>query len=293
MDVYLDTNLWNELFKQRVQSDRLLASLGAKGARLVVSDEAIYELAKTFIKGGETGAQEGSALFTYLKGFISGAVPIAKDPMALVAAEMQALQWMIKDVFPFVNGSDYEIVRSLVDHLSVGEISEDDRARTTRRLGMRDEDRRGIKRFQVEFPDSKADLRSVSPEAFPAWLAKEAATLHGTEYLARQIHGYYSEQPAEHAWEYARALQTTMPNRVSKGMIRRNIYLNWRCARRNSIPKDLFPDSAHIVNANYCDVYATKESGQIDYAPLLLTPLTRVHIYDSSIPVDDWLLALN
>jgi hypothetical protein len=76
-------------------------------------------------------------------------------------------------------------------------------------------------------------------------------------------------------------------------MIRRNIYINWRCAQRDSIPKDVFPDSAHIVSANYCDVYATKESGQAEYASLLLTPFTSVRIYDPRTPIDKWLLSLN
>jgi hypothetical protein len=45
----------------------------------------------------------------------------------------------------------------------------------------------------------------------------------------------------------------------------------------------------HVLNATYCDVYATKESGQREYAGLLLTPRTRVAIYDGRDSLDTWL----
>ena len=43
----------------------------------------------------------------------------------------------------------------------------------------------------------------------------------------------------------------------------------------------------HVLNATYCDIYVTKENNQIDYAGLLLSPNTKVEIYDGT-PVDLW-----
>jgi hypothetical protein len=292
MDIYLDTNLWNELFKQGVHPGSLLPSLKGEGKRLVLSDETVYELAKTFAKKGQSGLEKGIGLFTYLKEFITQSVPITKDNMAMVAAEMQALQWLMKEIFPFINPSDYEIVRTLVDHLSIGEIGDRELEHIDKRLAIRGFDRQRVIRFLEDNPDVRRDLLAVSRELFPPWLKREADTPNCIDYLAGQIHSYFPERPGEEASEYAFALQTATANRVSKGMIRRNIYINWRCAHRGSIPKDLFPDSSHVVNANFCDVYATKESGQAEYAWLLLTPSTCVRIYDAQKPIGEWLLSL-
>jgi hypothetical protein len=67
---------------------------------------------------------------------------------------------------------------------------------------------------------------------------------------------------------------------------------NWRCANRGSVPKDLIDDMYHVLNAVYCDVYASAEAGQAEYAHLLLTPATRVAIYDKLLPVDEWMVNL-
>lgn len=57
MDVYLDTNLWNALFNQSVHVDALLDSLDKRDIRLVLSDESLYELAKTFLRRDDTGKE--------------------------------------------------------------------------------------------------------------------------------------------------------------------------------------------------------------------------------------------
>jgi hypothetical protein len=67
------------------------------------------------------------------------------------------------------------------------------------------------------------------------------------------------------------------------------LYYNWRCANRGSNPKDLFDDMYHVLNAIYCDVYATKERGHAEYAGLLLTTNTKVAIYDGRTPVGGWI----
>jgi hypothetical protein len=292
MDVYLDTNLWNELCKQGAGADLLLPALEEKKTRLVVSDETIYELARTFLKPGQTSPREGAALFSHLKGFITRSVPIAKDNMALIAAEMQAVQWLMGEIFPFINASDYEIVRSMVDHLSNGHIAEDEVERINRRMSIRDFDRRGVVRFFESKPTLREQYQAITPEQFSGWLAIESRTPRAVEYLAGQIHSYFPKFPKQEMLEYARALQTAVANRASMGLIRRNIYINWRCAHRGSVGRDLFPDSTHILNASYSDIYATKEAGQAEYASHLLTPHTRVRIYDTLTPIAEWLLSL-
>jgi hypothetical protein len=47
-----------------------------------------------------------------------------------------------------------------------------------------------------------------------------------------------------------------------------------------------------VLNAAYCDVYATKEPGQQNYAELLLTSRTKVAIYKGQSSLDRWLADL-
>jgi hypothetical protein len=294
MDVYLDTNLWNALFNQSVRVEVLLDSLGKRDIRLVLSDESLYELAKTFLRRDDKGKEHAAALFNYLQAFLARSIPIAKENMDAVAAEMQSLQWMAREIFPFVNASDYEIVRTMVAHLATGQPSGEEIERVNRRIAMRDFDRRGIGHFFAANPSSKRAYQRITVEQFSSWIAQEARTIRATQYLASQIQQYFPDRPASEIAEYAHYLQAATANRISLGMIRRNIYINWRCAHRSSVPKDLFADSTHIVNANYCDVYGTGEKGQTEYASHLLTASTRVCIYDNkAAQIDEWLLSLN
>jgi hypothetical protein len=74
--------------------------------------------------------------------------------------------------------------------------------------------------------------------------------------------------------------------------VRSNLYSNWRAANRGSNPADLLDDVLHVLQAIYCEIYATGEAKQAEYASLILTPNTTVAIYDQSVPVDQWLLSL-
>ena len=47
MNIYADTNIWNELCDQKIDPD-LLAEALLPGARLVLSYQTVYELLKTF-----------------------------------------------------------------------------------------------------------------------------------------------------------------------------------------------------------------------------------------------------
>lgn len=52
-------------------------------------------------------------------------------------------------------------------------------------------------------------------------------------------------------------------------------------------------DMYHVLNAAYCNVYATAEPKQEEYAGLLLPPYVKIAIYDGNGPVKDWLLSLS
>ena len=48
----------------------------------------------------------------------------------------------------------------------------------------------------------------------------------------------------------------------------------------------------HVLNASYCDLYATREKGQTEYASLLLPSSTKVAVWDARAKIDEWLLTL-
>ena len=99
MDVYQDTNLWNALFNQSVRVEVLLDSLEKRDTHLVLSDESLYELAKTFLRRDDKGKEHAAALFSYHQAFLAGSIPTAKENMDAVAAEMQSLQRMAREIF--------------------------------------------------------------------------------------------------------------------------------------------------------------------------------------------------
>ena len=68
-------------------------------------------------------------------------------------------------------------------------------------------------------------------------------------------------------------------------------YYNWRCATRGSNRFDLMDDMLHVLQATYCDIYATAEAKQSEYASHLLAR-TRVEIYGRQTPIDRWLETL-
>ena len=98
--------------------------------------------------------------------------------------------------------------------------------------------------------------------------------------------------PTAKAVEQAKCLLNVPAKRFARGVVRADLYYNWRCAKRDSVPKDLIDDMYHVLNAVYCDVYATAEKGQAEYAHLLLTSNTKVAVYTGAMPVDQWIESL-
>ena|ERR1700758_3315942 len=102
----------------------------------------------------------------------------------------------------------------------------------------------------------------------------------------------FPEVPLNEVAEYAVVLVATPSMRYSRAVVRASLYYNWRCANRDSVPKDVIDDIYHVLNSVYCDIYATGEAKQAEYVQLLRAPNTTVAIYDRSLPVDQWLESL-
>jgi hypothetical protein len=110
--------------------------------------------------------------------------------------------------------------------------------------------------------------------------------LAGAALLSRQLERLFPELPEKAAIERALALLTPPARRFARGVVRADLYYNWRCATLGLNPKDLIDDMYHVLNAVYCNVYATGDIRQEEYARLSLTSNTRVIVHPNSAPIE-------
>jgi len=135
----------------------------------------------------------------------------------------------------------------------------------------------------------KQKLEAVQQSHLPNWLQSETMMPEGIEVLYRHLRRMLGVRPTP---DYARGVLFSPAAHAARGLVRADLYSNWRSAKRGSNPADLIDDMLHVLHAIYCDVYATGESKQSEYASLLLTAKTKVSIYDMKTPIDRWLFAL-
>jgi hypothetical protein len=286
MYIYLDTMLWNRLCDEEVDPSRLNASLAAERAKLVLSPHTGFELAKTFVNAPERAKK----LFSYLMKFVMANIPCTKEISGILEAEMMALKSPGLEVVPFLPPENYDGFRRDLDMLAAGNF--DDRANefVNVRSSLGSAARIGPAHH---LNNSVAErLRKVTPESLEGWLDSECASDQGVVLLAEQITRQFHEAPAAEALTWAAPLLDSRTGRLAKGLVRADLYFNWRWAQRQAIPRDLYHDIYHVLLSTYCDVYATKESKQMEYAGLLLTSKTTVALYDGQSPLADWLEAL-
>jgi hypothetical protein len=291
LKIYADTNLWN-LLCDRGDAQKVLASLNANNATLVLGFHTIYELAKTFRNPTDDRIKRGKELFSYLKLFVDHDIPCSKDNAELLAAEMWALKLRTPTVDVFHSSADFAVIKNEVALLANGILSGTASSFINERIEFAS-NTRANQISHLEIRDSmKQRLKEVHRDRLADWLNAETFSSAGHRNLTHQIANRFPGLPEIDLQEYATALLQSSNSRMAKGLVRADLYYNWRCANRGSNPKDLIDDMFHVLNSTYCDVYATEEQKQTEYAGLLLTPDTRVAIYDGAVPVDVWLAEL-
>jgi hypothetical protein len=122
VDIYLDTNLWNELCDQAADPEGLMESLGSRDARLVLGTHCVYEMAKTFRAPKARAASRARELFLCLKKFVDLGIPCVKETMELLAAEMLALKWDVSTINPILSSDDHAKVKREVAKLASGQF---------------------------------------------------------------------------------------------------------------------------------------------------------------------------
>jgi hypothetical protein len=292
LKIYLDTNLWNTLCDHAVDPQTVVTSLAARNADLALGLHAFYELAKTFRTRTRQALERGRHLLSHLKEFLDAGISCVKENEELLAAEMSALKWGTSSIDAFLRAEDYVLLSREVDKLANGGFDE----RTAKFVEEQSAFASNIRSSQIRRlgsrPDARQTLKNVSPEELDQWLQTEASSPAGSADLKDHILRRFPEATEPEAMEYAIALLASPASRMARGLVRAGSYYVWRCAYRDSVRKDLLDDTFHVLNSVHCDVYATQEKRQEEYAGLLLTASTRVAIYDSQTPLDRWLQGL-
>jgi|SRR5579864_6059810 len=287
MTIYLDTMLWNELCDQDADAAVLVSALSAQRKVLVLGAEAIYEMAKTF----KSNPNRGKELFRCLKKFADLGIPGVKDnPMLLLAEADAAMSGTKADVEVFWNAVNDARMRKEIDKLSTGIVDAKAAEFIESRTKLAATERVGIASHYAGPSALKSRLSQVSPTELPKWISKEAQRSGRfilRQHLAKLLPG---GQPRQIAIA-AKRLLTSQRFRLSQAVVRADLYGNWRAANSGSMPRDLLPDLDHVVTASYFDIYATKETAQARYAPLVFGK-TKAGIYDGKLPISRWLESL-
>jgi len=296
MNVYLDTNLWSRLLQQPTDDSQFVSTLAGRGIRLIVGDSDICELFESYPFDGDGSAHLTTGMFSRLRPYIARSNTVLKANMELLAAEMRATNNGQQTIDPFLNAEDHDIYRALVERVADGIITQQDRDHVSWRRQRVTNNRDGQRRHMQSELAVRGYLTAITRGNLAEWLDIASVGPDSMVCLAWEIKNYFpADASVLEASEWAVGLLSMPHWRMSRAIVRRNLYMNWRSAQNqdSSIRRDLLVDTDHVLNSVYCDIYATEERRQQEYARLLLTDATAVRIYDrEQFPsVADWLLS--
>ncbi len=215
---------------------------------------------------------------------------MAKNVIESVAAEMWALKGA-ENSGKFLENEDAFKIQALISQLSRGEIEQDylDQLKVKKRSALADRDRTIAS--LLDRPELKQELLCIDELTLPAWIEEQTKSTHAVHLLVEKLGRRFPDVATVELFEYAKALIGN-DSRLAKAILRADFYYSWRCAHRGSNPKDLLDDLYHVLNAAYCDVYATEEKAHSQYARVILHS-TRTAIYDRNVqPLDQWLVSV-
>jgi hypothetical protein len=286
--IYLDTNLWNRLLDQHANPTALLSGLEQSGSSLALSGQTVYELARTF----QSAPERGKELFRYVRAYVDAGIVGAYDNKDLLRAEVKALYDDAGSVVAYYSQADYDALKAEVGKLSEGIVDQQAQTFVSERMAFTKETRKGQKTIMEKRPDMRARLLAIPEDRLTAWLDQEVSGDDGAIILMSHLMHIFESAKEDAAYSTALGLLQHPASRMAKAVVRFDLYSAWRCAHRGSNPRDLLDDMYHVLNAAYCDVYATADAGQMSYAPVLLNQWTRPVAYDGGPPLADWLLSV-
>ncbi len=286
--IYPDTNIWAYLSGQGVKEEDFASALKAKDASLVLSAHAVYELARTFV--GKAGSPAGVKLFSTINKLMELDIVCSKEVGELLKEECYAFENDLARIDPLLNEDECKVVKAEVDKLASGIVEDRVKEFIDKRTQFAARTRTEQREHFADRKELQQDLKTVPKSDLATWLQSQTDGPDGAKILSRHLNRMLGPGPTP---EYAKGVLRLPAGDASRGLVRADLYSNWRAANRGSNPGDLIDDMLHVLQAIYSDLYVTGESGQKEYAGLLLTARTKVSIYNvkAQTPVGQWLLS--
>jgi hypothetical protein len=286
--IYPETPVWNALYDQKVDPEELLKDLRELDATLVISTQTICELAATFTSIRiPDSVSRGSGLFSYLRKFVSAEIPCLKMNKDLLQREALIVTGEAVDLKTTLDERDYINMANEVFKLADGNFDTHARGFLSNRNNLRTESRNKVAEFARQHPE----LKACSAETSFGEFLKTVNPIDLVKVLIGHLREEFPRTEDSVLVEVAAALLRNPRFRVANTMVRADIYTTWRAARAGSLARDVLDDCYHLVNASYCDVYATKDYLQCSYAPIVLSE-TEVRYCAGIVPIARWLLAV-
>lgn len=284
---YLDTNVWNLLLNQNIQTEGFCTAINRACGQLTISGQVVYELARSF-KGKRCQSPErGRKLFSYVNGYIERNIPCFHDTSRFLSQEAKRAVGEITRLEIFFNVRDYAVLKAEITRLTGGRLEHE--AETFIRERRRKRDRlREVLNSPPTHPGNIIDIARRC--SYYEFLGKVSPT-YKRQVLKQFLRNQFPNQTPQQLTWVSKRLLASSDNLFTQSLIRSSLYLGWRRANGQVASRDLPDDYYHVLNAAYSQIYATAERKQEQYAPLFLSE-TQVEIYPGSGAVDEWLLSL-
>lgn len=290
--IYLDTNLWNALFFQKVDPGDLMGRLGRRDALLAFSSHNLYEIAKSFHETNAVTKATGKKLVRFLMAFLNGPVEHPVEGSELLKIEVSAIRFLRapspSDVF--VKASATDRFRQQARKLLKGPLRPEDAEFISNWKMMV----RSLRVAQINHLDKAPGFSAtLKAQQFKTFLDAESTSLQAVRILEFHLHKALQGLSSGELQRLEHTLVHSSSAPYARGLVRQTLYGNWRAANHGGLAPDVFDDTHHILTATYCDIYATGEAKQSHANDILASKtLFRVYPSDGSIAIDDWLVGL-
>jgi hypothetical protein len=293
--IYLDTDLWNTLFYQKVDPDELMQRLREEGAYLAFGSHNLYEIAKSFHRTKNQTKTKGKELVAFLMKFFEGPILHPIESGELLKAEANVNKFM-REPFAdeiFVKAQETNLFKAESQAL-LQEPLRPDIADFIENRKMKVADLRTNQMARLaNRPTLLARLKAVASKHLKTFLQNESQSAQALRILDFHLHHVFPALPLGLVREVSNILLNSGIAPFTHSLIRTTLYMNWRAANYGGLASDVPDDMYHVLNATYRDIYATGEAAQ-SYAIDLLASKTTFRAYpqDKSVAIDDWLVGL-
>jgi hypothetical protein len=294
--IYLDTDLWNTLFYQKIDPGNLMQRLLERNAYLAFSSHNLYEIAKSFHGTRARTKAKGKDLVAFLMNFFNGSIQHPIESGELLKVEANVNKFM-RPPFAneiFVKADETNLFKAESQAL-LQEPLRSDIANFIANRKMKVADLRTNQMTRLaNSPSLLARLKAIPSNDLKSFLENESKSLQALRMLDFHLHNVFPDLRFGALRELSNILLHSGIAPFTQSLIRATLYMNWRAANSGGLASDIPDDMYHMLNATYCDVYATGEAAQ-RYAIDLLASKTSFRNYPrrAAVAIDNWLVSLS